>query len=184
MHSLRAVALMLLVSSIAAPLWSQTGTSTVRGTVTDPQGRVVADATVTLTNIATNAVRSVKSTDAGIFTFDLITPGQYRLEVEAKGFRKKAVDNVRALVGKQTESNVQLEVGAASEVVEVRVSSENLVNTQDATLGNNFISEQITQLPLEARNVVDLLSLQPGVTREGYVAGARADQSNVTPGRR
>jgi len=171
---------MLLVSSIAAPLWSQTGTSTVRGTVTDPQGRVVADATVTLTNIATNAVRSVKSTDAGIFTFDLITPGQYRLEVEAKGFRKKAVDNVRALVGKQTESNVQLEVGAASEVVEVRVSSENLVNTQDATLGNNFISEQITQLPLEARNVVDLLSLQPGVTREGYVAGARADQSNVT----
>src|SRR5947208_1639190 len=54
------------------------------------------------------------------------------------------------------------------------------MNTSDATLGNNFISEQITQLPLEARNLVDLLSLQPGSTREGYVTGARADQSNVT----
>ncbi len=47
-------------------------------------------------------------------------------------------------------------------------------------MGNNFISEQITQLPLEARNLVDLLSLQPGSTHEGYVTGARADQSNVT----
>ncbi len=59
-------------------------------------------------------------------------------------------------------------------------SQDALINTQDATLGNNFNSLQITQLPLEARNVVDLLSLQPGSTREGYVTGARADQSNVT----
>ena len=54
------------------------------------------------------------------------------------------------------------------------------MNTEDATLGNNFVSEQITQLPLEAKNIVDLLSLQPGATREGYVTGSRADQSNVT----
>src|SRR5947208_5053194 len=54
------------------------------------------------------------------------------------------------------------------------------MNTSDATLGNNFGSLQITQLPLEARSVVDLLSLQPGSTREGYVTGARSDQSNVT----
>jgi hypothetical protein len=75
---------------------------------------------------------------------------------------------------------VQLEVGTVGEVVEVRAATENLVNTQDATLGNNFISQQITQLPLEGRNLIDLLSLQPGSTREGYVTGARADQSNVT----
>ena len=54
------------------------------------------------------------------------------------------------------------------------------MNTEDASLGNNFVSAQITQLPLEAKNIVDLLSLQPGATREGYVTGARADQSNVT----
>src|SRR5207245_356294 len=94
---------------------------------------------------------------------------------------KKVLENVQALIGKPTTADVILEVGAANEVVEVRSSDqEALVNTQDASLGNNFNSLQITQLPLEARNVVDLLSLQPGSTREGYVTGARADQSNVT----
>src|SRR2546427_10311781 len=179
MRSVRVVALMLVVLLFAAPLWSQTGTSTVRGTITDPQGRVVGGATVTLTNLATNAVRTTQSTDTGAYVFDLITPADYRLEVEAKGFRKKGVNNVRALIGKQTENNVQVEVGAANEVVEV-TGQETIINTTDATLGNNFETIQITQLPLEARNLVDLLSLQPGSTREGYVTGARADQSNVT----
>ena len=181
MRLVRVVVLLISVGGLLAPMWSQTGTSTVRGTVSDQQGRVVAGAAVTLTNTATNAVRTTKTTDAGIFVFDLITPADYRLEVEAKGFRKKIVGNVKALIGKQTESNVQLEVGASTEVVEVQASAqEAIINTQDATLGNNFESIQITQLPLESRNLVDLLSLQPGSTREGYVTGARADQSNVT----
>jgi hypothetical protein len=180
MRFVKVVAFALLVPTFAAMLWSQTGTSTVRGTVTDPQGRVIPDATLTLTNIANNAPRTVKSSDGGAFTFDFLPPGEYRLEAEAPGFKKRVENNVRALVGKQTEANLQLEVGTVGEVVEVRAATENLVNTQDATLGNNFISQQITQLPLEARNLIDLLSLQPASTREGYVAGARADQSNVT----
>ncbi len=181
MRSLRVVALMLVVLVFAAALWSQTGTSTIRGTITDPQDRVVPGAKVTLINVATNAARSTQSTDTGAYVFDLIPPADYRLEVEARGFKKKIVDHVRALVGKQTESNVQLDVGALSETVEVRTTAqEAVINTQDATLGNNFESIQITQLPLEARNLVDLLGLQPGSTREGYVTGARADQSNVT----
>ena len=181
MRLIRVVALLLTVSGLGTSLLGQTGTSTVRGTVTDPSGRVVADAKVTLTNLATNAVRTTKTSDAGTFVFDLITPADYRLEVEARGFKKRLVDNVKALIGKQTENSVQLEVGVNTEVVEVQASSqEAIINTQDATLGNNFESIQITQLPLEARNLVDLLSLQPGSTREGYVTGARADQSNVT----
>jgi hypothetical protein len=181
MRLIRVVVLLLTVLGLATSMWSQTGTSTVRGTVTDPSGRVVADAKVTLTNLATNAVRTTKTGDSGTFVFDLITPADYRLEVEARGFKKRQVDNVKALIGKQTENSVQLEVGVNTETVEVQASSqEALINTQDATLGNNFESIQITQLPLEARNLVDLLSLQPGSTREGYVTGARADQSNVT----
>ena len=180
MRSVKVVVFALLVPMFAAMLWGQTGTSTVRGTITDPQGRVVPNATLTLTNVANNAPRTVKSSDGGTFTFDLLPPGEYRLEAEAPGFKKRVVSNVRALVGKQTEADVQLEVGTVGEVVEVRAANENLVNTQDATLGNNFVSQQITQLPLEGRNLIDLLSLQPGSTREGYVTGARADQSNVT----
>ncbi|HYL14047.1 MAG TPA: TonB-dependent receptor [Terriglobales bacterium] len=181
MHSLRVMVVALAVLIVAVPSFSQTGTSTIRGTITDPQGRVVPGATVTLTNVGTNAVRTTKSTETGAYTFDLIVPGTYRLQVESTGFRTKAVDNVRALVGKPTETNVQLDIGTKGEVVEVKSSVQDvLVNTQDASLGNVFINQQITQLPLEARNIVDLLSLQPGATREGYVAGARADQSNIT----
>jgi hypothetical protein len=181
MRTLQTFVSTLAVLFAASVLWSQTGTSTITGTVTDPQGRVVTGATLTLTNPATGTVRTGKSSDAGAYNFDFLVPGEYKLEVEASGFKKKNVTNVRALVGKTTESNVQLEVGASTEVVEVRdVANQFLINTEDATLGNNFVSEQITQLPLEARNIVDLLSLQPGATREGYVTGSRADQSNVT----
>jgi Carboxypeptidase regulatory-like domain len=180
MRSLKLLVLVSLLLSVTFS-WSQTGTSTIRGTVTDPTGGVVPGATLTLTNVETNAVRTTKSNDTGSYVFDLITPAEYRLEVQAKGFKKQVVDKVEALIGKPTEANVTLGVGAATEVVEVVASSQQaLINTQDATLGNTFDSLQITQLPLEARNLVDLLSLQPGSTREGYVTGARADQANVT----
>ena len=181
MRFFRVGVLGLLLTALASLAWSQTGTSTIRGTITDPQGRVVSNANVTLINSGTNATRTTKTTDAGIYVFDLIQPGKYRVEIEARGFKKQSLAKVEALIGKPTDASIQLEVGTTSEVVEVTSSSQEvLVNTQDATLGNNFINQQITQLPLEARNIVDLLSLQPGATREGYVAGARADQSNIT----
>lgn len=88
MNFLRAVALLLTVVG-GAFLWSQTGTSTVRGTITDQNNRLVAGATVTLTNVDTNSVRTTKTSDTGSYVFDLITPANYRLEVEARGFKKR-----------------------------------------------------------------------------------------------
>src|SRR6267154_2358021 len=174
-------AVFVCVLFFAASLWSQTGTSSIGGIVTDQQGKAVPGAKVTITNVATHASRSTQSLGTGAYLFDLITPGDYRLEVEAKGFSKTILDNVRAMVGKPTETNVQLTVGAMSQVVEVSISAHDVViNTQDASLGNVFDSNQISQLPLEGRNLSDLLSLQPGATQEGYVTGSRADQSNVT----
>lgn len=157
------------------------GTSSVRGTVADAQGNLVAGVTVTLTNIETNAARAATTSGEGVYAFELIQPGNYRLDAEAAGFKKGVVTDVRALVAKPTEINIVLEVGAVTESVTVAATAgEVLLNTQDATLGNNFVAEQITQLPLEARNVASLLTLQPGVTRGGYVAGSRSDQANVT----
>ncbi len=171
------VVLMLL----ACVSWAQTGTSSISGTVTDQQKRPVVGATVTLTNSGTNATRTTVTSETGTYIFDLISPGGYQIDVEAAGFKKNVTDNVQALIGKTREQNVQLEVGSVSMTVEVRSSDQGaLINTQDASLGNTFNSGQITQLPLEGHNLVDLLSLQPGTTREGYVTGSRADQSNVT----
>jgi hypothetical protein len=181
MRPVRMLSFLIGLVLLSAVMFGQTGTSTIRGTVTDQQGRVVGKAIVTLRNTATNAVRTTTTGDAGVYVFDLITPADYSVEVEAKGFRKGLVDNVKALISKPTEADVRLEVGASREIVEVQASARDaVVNSQDATLGNVFESTQITQLPLEARNLIDLLSLQPGVSREGYTTGARADQSNVT----
>lgn len=166
---------------VTVSAYAQTGTSSVVGTIVDPQGKPVPAAKVTLTNVATNATRTTQSSGTGAYLFDLITPGDYRLEVEAKGFSKAVLDNVRALIGKPTEANVQLNLGAMNQTIEVTLSLQNaVINTQDASLGNVFDSKQFAELPLEARNLGDLLSLQPGATQEGYVTGARADQSNVT----
>ena len=178
-RNLLASLVIILLSVMTA--WAQTGTSSIVGTITDQQGKGVPGAKVTLINVATNATRSMQSSGTGAYLFDLITPADYRLEVEAKGFNKEVINNVRALIGRPTETNVQLSVGAMSQMVEVRASLQDaVINTQDASLGNVIESSQIIQLPLEARNLVDLLSLQPGSTREGYVTGSRADQSNVT----
>src|SRR5438552_4701120 len=109
---------MLAIICAASFCLSQTGTSTIRGTLTDPSGRVVSGATVTLTNVSTNTVRTTKSSDAGSYVFDFITPATYRVAVEVRGFKTKVLDNVEAVVGKPTEANIALEVGAINEVVE------------------------------------------------------------------
>lgn len=171
--------LVALVSSTVA--FAQQGTSSVRGTVKDPQGNVVAGATVTLSNVGTSATRNATTTESGAYGFEFVAVGDYSVEVEAPGFKKAVITAVHALVAKPTTVDVQLEIGNVSESVTVASgSAELLVNRDDATLGNNFVNKQITDLPLEARNVNNLLSLQPGATRDGFVAGARADQSNVT----
>src|SRR6266851_175665 len=167
---------------------AQTGTSTIRGEISDAQGKVIGGATVTLKNPSVGFSRTQTTGVAGGYSFELIPPGDYVLEVEVKGF-KKAVRNVSALIGSATAADVQLEVGSLNEVVEVEaISSLVTVDTEDATLGNNFQNQQITQLPLEARNILSLLTLQPGVTyavsstdpTNGSVNGSRSDQSNLT----
>jgi Carboxypeptidase regulatory-like domain/TonB dependent receptor len=171
----------ILLVFFALPVLAQQGTSTVRGTVADPQGNVVSGATVTLTNLGSGATRQTTTTDAGVYVFDFIPVGDFKIEVEAAGFKKAVITDIHALIAKSTTVDVALEVGNVAETVTVTSgSAEVLVNRDDGTLGNHFVKRQITDLPLEGRNVTNLLSLQPGTTRDGFVAGARADQSNIT----
>ncbi len=166
--------------ALAMGVYAQ-GSSSVSGSVVDGQGNAVPGATVTLMNTAQNTQRTTTTSSDGAYTFSSVAPGTYALQVEAAGFKKTSVREVQALVDKPTTIPVRLEVGDVSAVVEVNAGSiESIANTQDASLGNNFVSAQISQLPLEGRNVADLLSLQPAVTPGGYVAGGRSDQANIT----
>jgi hypothetical protein len=171
----------MILFGARAFVWGQLGTSTIRGTITDPSGAAVAGATVTVTNLQTNLSRTLVTNSAGGYSFESIPPGDYKVEMEAKGFKKGVVSRVQALVGSVAEVSQTLKVGAVTETVVVEVSAATVqINTQDATLGNVIENRQILELPLNGRNVIDLLTLQPGVTQDGYVAGARSDQSNVT----
>ena len=103
------------------------------------------------------------------------------MEIETNGFKKFVQTEVRAIVDTPTEISAVLEIGDINEIVNVQSdTAESLLNTQDATIGNPFNSTQVTQLPTEARDVINLLTLQPGVTRFGFVAGGRSDQANIT----
>lgn len=173
------VFLFLLAASL--PVLGQQGVAIVRGTVNDQQGRVVAGASVTLKNEAKNFSRTQVTDNNGNFSFQAVPPDVYVVEVESSGFKRAVLADVQALAERTVEADVTLEVGNVSEVVTVTSGGiDALVNTQDASLGNNFVSQQILQLPLNARNVGNLLSLQPAVTPDGYVAGGRSDQANLT----
>ena len=183
------ISFVLFVSGASA----QTGTTSLRGTVTDKSGAVVAGATVTLDEPSLNVQRTVSTSDSGVYDFPALKPGSYSLTVTSQGFRKYEQKNIELLVNVPTTLNVMLQVGAATETVEVSAIGQT-INTTDASLGVAFGENQVKQLPLESRNVGDLLSLQAGVvytgnnpnidtntdTRSGSVNGSRSDQSNVT----
>jgi len=123
MRTSHVVVFILTILFLVLPMSGQTGTSTVTGTITDQQDRVISGASLKLTNNATGAIREGKSNEAGIYNFEFLIPGEYKLEVSAKDFKKQTINNVRALVGKRTEANVSMEVGAASETVEVTAAA-------------------------------------------------------------
>src|SRR5215831_352064 len=174
------VLLMILLLS-GTVVWGQLGTSTIRGTITDSSGAALPGATVTITNLQTNLSRTLTTGAAGAYSFESIPPGEYKVEMEAKGFRKSVVNRVQAQVGSIADVSQSLKVGEIKETVVVETTTSDLqVNTQDATLGNNIANREINQLPMRDRDVLSLLTLQPGVTQDGYVAGARSDQSNIT----
>jgi hypothetical protein len=178
--------------------FAQSATTSLRGTVSDSKGLVVAGATVTLSNAATGFSRSTKTDGEGAYQFLEIPPATYVLTVEAAGFAKLKRENVVLQVSSPATLAITLQVQGGSVIVDVSGEAPQ-VNTTDATLGNNFNSRQLIDLPSEGRDPAAILSLQPGVvfigssanqgiipsqqdndSRGGAVNGARSDQSNIT----
>jgi hypothetical protein len=169
----------LVLILCAVTSFAQGGT-TVRGTIQDPNGNLVKGATVTITDPSKNFTRTQQTNEDGQYVFSSVPPGTYKLDVTAPGFKTASASGLQALVDTPVVRDVQLEIGAVSETVDVTSAAEAAINTSDATIGNSFERKRITELPLNANNVVGLLSLQPGVSRSGFVNGGRADQSNIT----
>ena len=185
---LLSIGLILSVSGASA----QTGTTSLHGTVLDNSRAAVSGAKVTLVNSAQGLARDTSTPSSGEFEFPALPPGTYNLTVEKVGFNKYEQSTIQLLVNVPTSVSVVLQVGSLTTQVEVSAQTET-INTTDASLGNAFGENQVKELPLEGRNVPDLLSLQPGVaytgnrgdtstsdSRSGAVNGARSDQGNVS----
>ena len=190
---LLAVAVTSCFLAIGTLAFAQSATTSLRGTVADPKGAVVAGASVTLSNPATGFSRTAQTNDQGIYQFLEVPPATYVVEVTAAGFATTKRDSVPLQVSSPATVNLVLQVQGGSVIVDVSGEAP-MVNTQDATLGNNFNSRQLIDLPSEGRDPAAILSLQPGVvyigststnqqdndSRGGAVNGARSDQSNIT----
>jgi hypothetical protein len=178
----------LLAAQLA---FAQAGTAGLSGTVKDAQGAVVPGATVTATNQSLGTARTTTSNAEGAYSIPGLQPGEYTVKVELTGFRTFVHEKVELRVDTVTTVDAALTLGSLSETVTVSEATP-IVNTTDASVGNTMSHETIERLPVEGRNVVHLLSLQPGAVfipttnanttdpRYGAVAGSRADQQNVT----
>ena len=172
------VALCCFVALMPSALFSQSAsTGTVSGTVADAQGASVAGATVTLTDTATSLARTTSTNENGRYILVDVTPSKYSLTVTKQGFRStKLVDQV-VEVGLTLTLNVTLEVGSVAETVEVSATAAAELQTMNATVGNTIGGENLANLPTIQRDAATFVTLQPGVSPNGSVAGAVLDQS-------
>jgi hypothetical protein len=154
---------LLSILLCSLPLFAQTTISTgsIQGLVTDPSGAVVGGAKISISNKATGRVIIAKSTSAGAYTSGALTPGDYTLRVEAQGFKTSEMA-LTVQVGVTASGNVKLQLGQATQVVEVQ-GTEIAVNTQQATVQGVLTTQQIENLPINGRNFLDLAQLEPGV---------------------
>jgi hypothetical protein len=185
------ILLFLLVAVPAAPAWAQAGSAGLTGTIKDSQGGALPGATITATNTATGASRTTVSNESGAFNMPGLAPGTYTVKVELSSFKTSQHENVLLQVDSTTQLDSVLAIGALSETVTVTETTP-IINTTDASVGQTMNQQTIERLPVEGRNVVHLLSLQPGAVfvpttnantddpRYGAVAGSRSDQQNVT----
>src|SRR5579862_1646207 len=142
--------------------WGQTaGTGAIAGTVTDPSGRSVPNATVTATSNETGQERTATTGSAGDFKFSLLTPGNYQLKFTASGFKTATVGPVTVNVTETATANQALEVGSVNESVTVEANVQTL-QTENSTLGTTVSGTQINALPMANGNYTEILSLSAG----------------------
>ncbi len=169
-----AAGLMFAFASIG---FTQTPTGTLQGLVTDPTGSAVPNASVKVVNAGTNETRDLVTDSTGRYVAPLLTPGTYSITASATGFRSSKTDNIKVDVGQNRSIDFALEVGQASEQIEVTAAAAAL-DTNGATLGTVIDRAKVVDLPLNGRNPFSLASLVPGVNNVGgastpHIGGSR-----------
>lgn len=154
---------------------------TIYGTVTDPSGAAIGNATVTAVNSQTGLTRSAKTTIEGVYTIPLLPVGRYAIGVDAAGFEKYQQKNLVLQVEQQLRVDVAMKVGQVSQQVVVNAAPP-AVNTSSATLGSVVEEQRIVDLPLNGRNFLELGDIQAGVVPPVAQINVIGSGTNNTPG--
>ena len=171
----------------AALVLAQTSTSQITGTVRDASGGVIPGAAVTAINEATGITYRQNTTEAGLYAFPSMPVGSYTITAEAKGFKTSKQTGNLLVVGTPLTVDMALGIGATTEILNVEASGV-AIQTETATIGNVVNEKAIKELPLNGRNPLNLLVLEPGVVQRSagatgsgiHVNGSRDRAFNVT----
>ena len=149
------------VCLLAGAVWAQElGTAVLNGDITDPSGAVVKNAEVTVENKATGLQRTAPSSNAGLFVFNSLVPGDYEVRVKATGFAD-ATTQAHLEVGQQADLKIHLRVEQQKTILEI-VDTASGINTVSSVVDGVVNSRQIENLPLNGRNFLELALLMPG----------------------
>src|SRR3982074_2231442 len=178
-NAISVLAVFLLAAAFAP---AQTSTSELSGTVRDNTGAVVRGASVTLTNEQTGVTYKQRTTDSGLYSFPALPVGSYTVTVEVQGFKTARLTRNTLVVNTPLAVDVTLEIGQIIDVVSVEARAE-LLQTSNATIGNVVTSKEVTELPLNGRNPLTLLVLEPRVVQRSAGGAGSGIHVNGSPGR-
>src|SRR5690349_14929716 len=165
------LALCLCVAGLfGGPAVAQTTYGSIAGTVMDPSGAAIADAQVTLTNLATTEKRVAPSGGDGLYAFVNLLPGRYSIVAEKTGFKRITRPEVIVEVGQAVRIDVTLQVGDVSQTIEV-TSETPLLQAETSSIGQVVEERKANELPLNGRNVFNLITLAPAVIPQGSSGG-------------
>jgi hypothetical protein len=187
---MRTKLLLFGLALLGAPIFGQT-LGEITGQIVDSTGAVIAGATISITNVSTNATRNAVSTDAGVYTFPSLPPGTYNMRVEKAGFKTATTNQIEVQVQQTVRMDFNLSVGQVSESVEVSAQASQL-QAENSTVGTVIENKRIVELPLNGRNYLQLVALSPNVTTASPSAGQagsrqggdRSNQSMAVAGQR
>jgi len=154
----------LLVLFFAPKARGQAAYGTIIGTVQDPSGAAVPNATITVTDIGKGASRSTATNESGYYTVSNLVPGDYKVTVEAKGFKSFVQNNLPVIVGTSTTLNVTMQLGTVGESITVDAAPP-LLETDRASVSTDITGRQVESLPLIDRNFTELELLLPGAAK-------------------
>jgi hypothetical protein len=170
------ISLCLAAMLLGSPLSAQSTFGSISGSVTDASGSAVPDAQVTLTNIGTSAKQTYNTGSDGLYQFVNLNPGEYRVDFEKAGFKHTKRDSVAVQVQQAVRIDATMEVGAVNQTVEVTAETP-LLQPTTTSLGQVIDERKTNEIPLNGRNVFNLITLSPAAIAQGGSGGSQVGQN-------